>query len=192
MSNTTKCRAQLDTYLGDVVAVASDDASHEIVVAAQVLRRAIIHDVRPVLQRPLQVRAHHRVVDHDDRVLALLLHQRADPRNVHNLQQRVRRGLEEHHRRLARVEHGNDGLGDGGVDMVHGDAHVRPEVGEEAVRPPIEVVSRDDLAAWLEQARDNVERGHATRHREGMRGRRYFGNVMLCAHRKSIHHYDRS
>ena len=183
MSNTAKCRAQLDTHLGDVVAVASDHTGHEVMMPTQVFCRTVVDDVCTVFEWSLEVRAHHRVVDHDDRVLALLLHQRADPRNVHNLQQRVRRRLKEHHRRLARVEHGDDGFSDGGVDMVYGDAHVRPEVREEAVRPPIEVVSRDDLAAWLEQARDNVERGHATRHREGMRGRRYFGNVMLCAHR---------
>ncbi len=115
-------------YLRDVIAVAGNDARHQVMVTAQILRGAVVHDVRTVLQRTLQVRAHHGVVDNHDSLLALLLHERADARNIYDFEERVRGRLQEHHGGLPGLEDRNDRLRLGRVDMVDDHAHVRAEV----------------------------------------------------------------
>ena len=147
---------------------------------AEVLRRAVVHDIRTVLQWPLEVRAHHGVVDDNHRVLALLLDQRANARDVHNLEERVSRGLEEDHRSLPGVEDRDHGIGDSGVNMVDCYAHVRAKVRKQTVRPTVEIVAGDNFATRLEEPGDYVQGGHAARNGESMGGGRYLGYVMLC------------
>ncbi len=130
-------------------------------VSTQVLGRAVVDDVRAMFQRPLEVRAHHGVVYHDNCILALLLHEGANPRDINYLEQRVRRRLQKHHGGLARVEVWDHTLRLRRIYMVHRNTHVRPEVGEQTVGAAVQVVTRDDLYAWLEQARDDVQCGHA-------------------------------
>lgn len=166
-------------YLRNVIPIASDDSRHEIMVPTEVLRGAVIYDVRTVFERALEVRAHHGVVHNDDRVRALLLNHGADPRNVNNLQQRVCRRLKQHHGDLGR-EVGYERGWVGGVDMVYLDAHVCAKVGEETMCATIDVVTSDELVAWLENARDDVQACHARRDRESMLGGGYLRDVMLC------------
>ena len=150
-------------------------------MSTEVLGRAVIDNIRAMLQRPLEVRTHHGVVHNDDRVLALLLHQGADARDIDYLKERVRRGLEEHHGGLARVKVRNDTVRLRCVDMVHGDTHVRAEVSKETVGTAVQVVPRDDLATWFEKARAHVESGHAAGDCKGMSGRGYLCNMVFCA-----------
>jgi len=63
---------------------------------------------------------------------------------------------------------GHKGSGVGRVDMVHFDAHVRAQVGEETVRATVDVVSGDELVAGLEDASDDVKTGHAGGNGESM------------------------
>lgn len=77
-----------------VLSVAHDDTGHKIVVTGQVLCCTVVNDVRTVFQRALEIRAHHRVVNHHDRVWSSLLYLGADLSEIDDLQQRVSRGLE--------------------------------------------------------------------------------------------------
>lgn len=176
-------------YLRDVIAVAGNNAGHQVVVPAQIFRGAVVDYVCAVLQGPLQVGAHHGVVDDHDRLLALLLHKRTDALNIYNFEERVGGRLQEHHGGLPWLEDRDDRLRLGRVDMVDDHAHVRAEVSQEAVRAAVEIISSNDFGARLEQACNNVERGHAARHREGMRSRRDLGDVVFCREHSVQIHY---
>lgn len=151
---------KLCSYLCKVISVAGDDTRHEVVMTTEVLRCAVINDVRAVFERALEVRAHHGVVHNDGGVWALLLDHGAYSRNVDDLQERVRRCLEQHHGNLGR-EIGYDGGRVGGIDMVHLDAYVCAEVGEETVCTAVDIVACDELVARLEDARDDIQASHA-------------------------------
>ena len=65
-------------------------------------------NVRAVLERPLKVGTHHGIVDHNDRVGALLLDHSGDCGNIAYLKQRVRGTLEKYHSSFAGVQEGYD------------------------------------------------------------------------------------
>jgi hypothetical protein len=48
----------------------------------------------------------------------------------------------------------------GGVNMMHDDAAMSFEIGEEAIRATVEVVAGDHLITWLEKTEDDIERSH--------------------------------
>lgn len=104
-------------------------------VTTQVLGSTVVHDVRAMLQRPLQVRAHHRVIDDDQRVRSIFVHELTDSSDIRNLEEGIRRGFEEDHRdfRVGRGEEGKDGGRVGRRDVVGDDAVVRLEVRQETV-----------------------------------------------------------
>lgn len=149
------------TYFREVISVASDNTCHKIVVSTQVLGSTVVDNVRAVLQGSLEVRAHHGVIHNDNGIFAFLLNHSTDPRNVDYFQERVRRGLQENHGSLARIQVRKDRRRVRGVDVMDSDAHVGAEVCQETVRAPVEVISCDDFAAGLEDAGDDVQRGHS-------------------------------
>ena len=149
-------------HLGDLVSVAADNTSHEVVVTTEVFGSRVVHDVGAEFERSGKVRAHHRVVDDDDRVLLVALDELCNRFNVCNLQEGVCRGLEEDHGDfLVRVlENGKERLGVRRVDVVSRDAVVLLEVADQSVRSSVEIVSCDDVVSRLEQSEDDIERAH--------------------------------
>lgn len=129
-------------------------------MAREVFRARLVHDVGAEVERVEQPRAHHGVVDDDDGGAVGGVCGRGDARDVDDLDERVGRGLEEHHGGLV-VENRGDAGDVGGVDVVHDNAAVGGEVFEEAVCAAVEVVARDDFVAGLQQSRNHVERAHA-------------------------------
>jgi hypothetical protein len=116
------------------------------VVAREVLRSTVVDDIGAMLERALEVRAHHRVVHDDDSLRLVLVDHRRDGGNVCDLEQRVGGRLEEDHRDvlLEAGENGEKGRRLGGVEVVHFDAVVGLEVGEKTVRAAVKVVAGDD------------------------------------------------
>ena len=72
--------------LGQIIAIAGNYACHQVMVPTQIFRRTVVNNVRAMLQWPLQVRAHHCIVYHDDSILAFLLDQGANCGNIANLE----------------------------------------------------------------------------------------------------------
>lgn len=58
-------------------------------MSAEILGSTVVHNVRPVLQRTLEIRAHHGVVCNDDCVGGPLLDLLADGGEVCDFQERV-------------------------------------------------------------------------------------------------------
>ena len=166
-------------YFSQVITIAGDDTSHEIMVTAQVLRRAIVYDVRTMLQRSLQVRAHHGVVYHDNGVRRARLDVLRDLAEIRDLEQRVRWALEKNHGSLA----GDDVLvhvfGIGGINVVDDHASVRLDVREQPVRAAVQIIARDNFVSGLEQAQNDVQRRHARRDGERMLRGRDFRKMVL-------------
>ncbi len=102
-----------------------------------------------MLQRSLQVGAHHRVVDNDDRVGRTLLDLLAYCCEVCDFQERIRGRLEEHHGCFLGIYVRKEGCVVGGVYMVDDDAYVGSDVRKKAVSSAIQVISSDDLVPWL-------------------------------------------
>ena len=73
------------THLGNLISITTDDSSHEIVVSTEVFRSGIVNDVGSQLERPCEVRTHHRVVDDDDCVLLVSFDELSDRFDVGNL-----------------------------------------------------------------------------------------------------------
>lgn len=125
-------------------------------MAAEVLGRAVVHKVRTVLQRALEVRAHHGIVNHDDRVGCALLHIFGDGSNINDLQQRVGGRLQEYHGRLSLLDVRVQAFRICSVDVVHNHAEVVFEVGQKSVGSAVEIIARNNLITWLEETRDDV------------------------------------
>lgn len=170
------------TNLGDVGATAGDDSSHQVVVATEVLGSAVVDNVCAVLERSLEVRAHHRVVDDYERLGLVAMNKFRNSGNVGDLEERVRRSFEEDHGDLGVGvgEDGEEGRWDGGVDVVGVDPVVRLQVAEETVRPAVEVVAGDDLLSRLEETEDDIESAHSGRDGERVLSRGDFRDVVLC------------
>jgi hypothetical protein len=48
----------------------------------------------------------------------------------------------------------------GGVNMMHDDAAMSFEIGEETIRATIEVIPGDHLITWLKKTENDIEGGH--------------------------------
>ena len=128
--------------LCEVVSVAHDHSSHKVMMSRQVLGRAIVNDVRAVFQWALEVWAHHRVIDHHNRIRSSFLDLGADLGDVDDLEERVGRGLEQNHGDLGSQVR-NDRRWVGGVDMVNGYAVVVPKIVEQTIGTTVEVIPSD-------------------------------------------------
>lgn len=155
-------------------------------VTREVLRSRIVHNVRTKLERSLQVRREHRVIDNSNRVFLVSLDELRNLLNIRNLKKRVRRRFEEDHGDLdfGILEEGKERFGLGGVDVVGGDAVVLLEVADETVRATVEVVAGDDVVSRLEKAEDHVESAHAGGDSEGVAGGGDLGDVVFCGRGK--------
>jgi hypothetical protein len=67
-----------------------------------------------------------------------------------------------------------------GIDVSHVDAAMRPEIGQESVRPTVQVVTGEHCLAGLDQAEDHVEAGHACGQSEGLVGAVQPGEMGFC------------
>ncbi len=138
--------------------VRDHDAADDVAVTAEVFRRRVHHDVGPEFQGPLPVRRCERVVDRDDLPRRF---ERRDRRDVDDSHEGIRRRLDPQQLRLGAnrrarrrdVAH---------VDVRRRDAIARKDVGEEPVRPAVEIFGRDDMVARAQEAqRRSVRRSHA-------------------------------
>lgn len=114
-----------------------------------------------MLQRPLEIRAHHRIVDYDHGVWSKAPYAAGDRRDIDYLQERIRGTLQKYHSSLPSFEIRDYRGGVGGVDMVNSDAAVRLQVGKQTIRAPIQIVSGNDLVTGLQKPGNDIERGHA-------------------------------
>ena len=127
-------------------------------MAAQVLGRAVVHDVGAQLQRPLAVRAGEGVVDrHDD---VALVRQLRDGGDVDQLQQRIGRALEPD-QPGAVLDGGFDVLDARRVDEREAQADALEHAVEQAKRAAVDVVAGHDVVAGVEQVQQRVLGGHA-------------------------------
>ena len=137
-------------------------------MTTEVLGTTVVDDIRSVLERALEVGAHHGVVYHDNGVRRARLDILRDLAEICDLEQRVRRAFEKNHGSLA----GDDVLvhvfGIGGINVVDDHAAVRLDVREQPVRAAIQIIARDNFVSGLEQAQDDVQRRHARRDSERM------------------------
>jgi len=82
-----------------------------------------------MLEGPLQRRAHHGVIHDDDGIGTALLDVLCDAGEIDDLEEGVRRRLEEHHGDVVRgTEEGGESGRVGRIDVVYGDALVCLEV----------------------------------------------------------------
>lgn len=169
------------SHLGNLVPVAADETSHEVVVSAQVFGAGIVDDVATEFERAAQVRTHHRVVDDDDGLGAVPLGDARDLFEVGDLEEWVRRRFEQHHGDLVRrvLQVRQERLGVGRVDVVRRDPSVLLEVPDQAVRTSVQVVTGDDLVSRFEQSEDDVEGAHAGGDGKRVAGVRDFRNVVF-------------
>lgn len=169
------------THLGNIVTTASDYSRHQVVVSAEVLGSTVVDDICSVLEGALEVRTHHRVVDDDEGVGAMLVYERADGSDISDLEEGVRRRLEEDHGDVGGGvgQDGEEGRGVGRRDVVRVDPVVRLEVSEETVGSAVKVVSSNDLISRLEQAEDNIQRSHTRRDSKGVLSGRDLGDMVF-------------
>jgi hypothetical protein len=143
-------------YSGQIVTVASDHTSHEIVVATEILGGTIVDDVGTMLQRPLEIRTHHSIVYHDDRIRGALFYVRTDLGQVGNLKQWICGALKEHHGSLASDDVLMQVTGIGCINMVDGDTAMGLDVFQQTVGAAVEIISSDDFVSWFEKTEDNI------------------------------------
>jgi hypothetical protein len=62
-------------HLCENIVFNTNDARHQVMVSTKVFRPRMIHDVRPELQRPLQIRRHHGVVNNNQGIWATLAYE---------------------------------------------------------------------------------------------------------------------
>ena len=137
-----------------------DDARDDVVVAADVLRRAVDDDVGAERQGFLEVRREEGVVDGEQgAVLVGELGERADVADEHH---RVRRRLDEDHLRL-RADFRGRCLEVGRVDVVVGQAVLLVDVVDESDGAAVEVFGEQDVVAGIQQVEHHVDGSHARR-----------------------------
>lgn len=140
--------------------VASDDASHDVVVARKVLGARLVHDIGAELQRVAEHGREHRVV-HDHESLGVgLVDGLGNGGDIDDLDQRVGRCLEEDHGRLV----SNDVLNlldGGGVNVMNDDALVGSKVRQQTVGTSVQVISGDDLVSGAQDSGDDVQGTHS-------------------------------
>ena len=153
--------------LGDRRVVRRGKPAHDVRVAAEVLGRRVEDDVRSEVERGLEIGRRERVVD--DEQCPRGPRCGGDGREVHDVEQRVRRGLDPHEPRVREVRRriGRELLRRRVREAVAlGLVHLR----EHPVRAAVNVVDADDMVARVEQVHDR--RGRADARREGMAVRR--------------------
>ncbi len=99
-------------------------------VSAEILCRAIIHDVCTIFQRSLQVRAHHSVIDYDESIWSTLLDLGSNGREISNLEERVGGALQKNHGSFSRCSVLVKIDRVSSVNMVHDDAAMSFEIDE--------------------------------------------------------------
>mmetsp|Transcript_1584 Transcript_1584/g.5244 ORF Transcript_1584/g.5244 Transcript_1584/m.5244 type:complete len:314 (+) Transcript_1584:484-1425(+) len=145
----------------------------DVGVPGDELRRRRHRDVRAERERGLEHRRHDAVVHaHQRASLVRVIAYRAD---VRDLQTRVRRGLEHHHRRVPAVDGSVNRVEIVHVHVHHLDANLRDHLREQPRRAAVDVVPGDDPLARLDEPRHGHQRGHA-----GGEGERAVGALELC------------
>ncbi|EAU68636.1 hypothetical protein STIAU_5996 [Stigmatella aurantiaca DW4/3-1] len=137
-----------------------DDAANRRAMAADVLRRAVHHDVRPVAQRVEERRGQRRVV-HDERN-PRLAGDGSQGLEVRDVQARVANGLDVNRLRL-RANGRADGARLVRVHEARVDAKARQRHLEEVVRAPVEAGGRDELISRLEDVHQRERLGRLAR-----------------------------
>jgi hypothetical protein len=139
-----------------------DDASHEVVMAGQVLGARLIDNIGAEIEGVEQHGRHHGVINGNNgrRVCGV-----RDARNgwdIANLDKRVGGRFQQHHGRLF-ADDGTHGLGIGCVDMMHDNATVCRQILEQSVGAAVQVVASDNLVTRAQEAGDDVKSAHAGR-----------------------------
>lgn len=137
----------------------------------EIFGSAVIHNICAMLERALQVRTHHGVIDDDDSIGGAFLDISSYAGKIDYFEQRVSWTLEENHSGLFRINVRKKSVRFGGVYMMYGDAAVCLEISEDAVSTAVKVISRDDFITGLEHTQDRVEGGHARRYNKSMSSR---------------------
>jgi len=88
-------------------AVGGHYTSHDIVVTRQVFGAALVHNISTQVEGVLEVRGEHSVVDNDKCLGVRLVGERGECRDVDDLHERVRGGLEKDHGSLFRQDGSN-------------------------------------------------------------------------------------
>ena len=130
--------------LGELVVVDGDDATDDVAVAAEVLRRRVDDDVGAEGEWLLEIRRGERVVD-DDQGTVLVGHG-GDGLDVDAAEQRVGRRLQPHERGVGRPGC-RQGVDVGEVDGAPGEAERAPHVGDQPVGAAVRVVAEEDPPA---------------------------------------------
>jgi hypothetical protein len=143
-----------------------DRPADDVRVPAEELRQRVDDDVGAEADRLLQVGRGERVVDDQERVG--LVRDGGDLGDVHDLEERVRRGLDPHEVGRLPRDGRADGVGVGEVDGVDRDAPRAEDARDEAVRARVGVVAEEDVGARTqERAQHDVLGLHAGGHRVG-------------------------
>ena len=146
--------------LAQVLPIDHQHAADGVAVAAEVLGRAVDHDVGAQRQRALEERAHEGVVHHYEG--AVSMRDGADGADVHQLQPRVGGSLDPDHpglRRPGRLHR----FGPGGVDEAEGETHRLEHLLEESIGSPVEVVHGNGVVGGSQKPHD----GRLGRHARG-------------------------
>jgi hypothetical protein len=167
-------------YLGEVVSVTDNDASHKVVMPAEIFGGGVVYDVDAMVEWPLQIWAHHGVVDDDDSVRGAFLGALANGGKIDDLEERIGGIFEKDHGGLSRSDMREDDIWICGVDMINDDSGMIVQVFEETVGSAVKIVTDNDFVAGPETTEDDVGGGHARGDGEGMLRIRYLGDVMLC------------
>jgi hypothetical protein len=102
------CSVGGPTRLCDVLAVAGDHTSHEIVVPAEILCAAVVDDVCSEFERSLEVRAHHSVVYDNESLWSGPVDIESYLLDVRNFEEGVCWALEQNHGGLASCDKRED------------------------------------------------------------------------------------
>ena len=144
-------------FIVQIVPPRNHRASDHVAVSAQVFRRAVHHEVRAQLQRPLEIRARKRVVHRQQR--SGTPRHFGHRRQIHELQQRIRRRLHPDQPRV-RPDRRREGRRRSRIGVVHLHAPRAIHFLQQPVRPAVQVVARHHVVARRKQ----LEHGRRGRH----------------------------
>ena len=141
-----------------VVSDRHDDAADAVAVAVEELRRAVHHQIRAEVDRPLDIGARERVVHHHDNPARV--RQFACPTEVRQPQCGIGRRFQEQHLRgwpdrlLDLVQPGRVHVGE--VELIFSEHAL-----EQSIGAPVRIVRDDYVVAGLEQCHHRALGGHA-------------------------------